>query len=105
MNRRDDSEKKHVNISITQETSRKLKALAAEKDSNVSQVITDWVWDISELNEEPYKSKALSLSPDTFFRLQTWAQEHHTTPEQAVTDWVWKQKVKDPQIRGQMRFA
>ena len=39
------SEKKiRVNISITDATHQRLKAYAKAKNSNVSKVITDWIW-------------------------------------------------------------
>ena len=41
----DASEKKiRVNISITDATHKRLKAYAKAKNSNVSKVITDWIW-------------------------------------------------------------
>lgn len=41
----DASEKKiRVNISITDATHKRLKAYAKAKNSNVSKIITDWIW-------------------------------------------------------------
>ena len=42
--------------------------------------------------------KNLLMVPDTEIR------ENHTTVDQAITDWIWKQKVKENNIRGQLRF-
>ncbi|MCH4032670.1 MAG: hypothetical protein LKE85_16730 [Lachnospiraceae bacterium] len=36
--------KKRVNIYISEDTSKRLKAYAEEKHSSVSQIITDWIW-------------------------------------------------------------
>lgn len=36
--------KKRVNIYISEDTEKRLKAYAQEKHSNVSQIITDWIW-------------------------------------------------------------
>ena len=38
------SQKVRVNISITQDTSERLKQYAYEHHTNVSQAITDWIW-------------------------------------------------------------
>lgn len=41
----DSSQKKvRVNISITDATHKRLKAYAAAKNTNVSKLITDWIW-------------------------------------------------------------
>ena len=38
--------KKRVNISISEDTSLRLKQYAKEHHTNVSQAITDWIWSV-----------------------------------------------------------
>lgn len=107
MYHREDHPRKHISISVTEDTSQRLKAFAARRGSNVSQVITEWIReqvpDLMNIDIAPDIS-SLELDSSTAERLETWAGEHHTTPVQAVKDWIWAQKIKDPQIKGQMRF-
>ena len=46
----------------------------------------------------------ISLSEDTIERLKQYAWEHHTNVSQAITDWIWSAKVKNEQIRGQLKI-
>ena len=92
-----------VNISVTEETSRLLKEAAASRSSNVSQIISDWIW------EENYKKTVLKrkhlvldLDTDTVERLEQLAFEQHCSVDQAVTAWVWKSKVTYEVLRGQL---
>lgn len=54
-------------------------------------------------NDTTKKGKlTLSIDASTRDRLAQYAKDHHTSISQAITDWIWRQKVSDPQIRGQM---
>ena len=100
-----------VNISITENTHRILKDHAAIAGTNVSQIITDLIMEKARAGEvsTEYGSTGLHeriirIGDDTDERLEQWAYENHTTVDQAITDWIWKQKVKENNIRGQLRF-
>lgn len=45
----------------------------------------------------------LSLDQDTAERLKQYAYEHHKNVSQAITDWIWAQKVKNENLRGQIK--
>jgi len=55
--RREDMAKVRVNISVDQETIERLKQYATEQHSNVSQVITDWIWQQPLKSEKDEKQK------------------------------------------------
>lgn len=46
----------------------------------------------------------ITLDPDTHERLKQYARDNHTTVSAAIEQWIWKQKVSNPQIKGQMVF-
>ncbi len=100
-----------VNISISEETHQMLKARAASTGTSVSQVITDLIHEKGTVAQEGTGwgydfncSRVICIRKDTDDRLEQWAYENHTTVDQGITDWIWKQKVKQNNIRGQMRL-
>ena len=100
-----------VNISISENTHRILKDHAAIAGTNVSQIITNLIMEKARAgkvstgydNTGLYE-RIIRIGDDTDERLEQWAYENHTTVDQAITDWIWKQKVKENNIRGQLRF-
>ena len=103
------SSKVRVNISISEETLKKIKSYAAKQGTNVSFEISKMIWD--KVPDPHFHTdlkfnveRTLSITRDTEVRLEQYAYDHHTTVDQAITDWIWKQKVDNSQIRGQMSF-
>lgn len=45
--------RKRVNISISEDTSLRLKQYAKEHHTNVSQAITDWIWSVKLTQPQP----------------------------------------------------
>lgn len=96
--------KKHLCISVTEETDQRLRKYAAANHCTVSQTITNLIWHGAGFRENgmPSVQRVLMLSPDTDERLRQWCWENHKTADEAVNDWIWHGlKVKNAQIRGQ----
>lgn len=54
--------------------------------------------------ERPKKKRVnLYLSEDTIERLKQYAWENHTSASHAVTEWIWHARIKNEQVRGQLR--
>jgi hypothetical protein len=51
--------KKRVNISISEDTSLRLKQYAKEHHTNVSQAITDWIWSVNLIQPQPKGHQAM----------------------------------------------
>ena len=107
MTRKEDhSPRKRINISLTEETYNLLKRQAIQKNTNMSQLIADWVWTEEELSGQVRINRewVMELEIDTLERILQFSFENHTSPAQAVTDWIWKEKVKNKIMRGQLSF-
>ncbi len=100
--------KKRVRISIAEETERKLQDQASQKNTTVSQLISEWVWeeamgpDLMIVGGE--ESCTVELGVDTLWHLRVYAREHSVSEKKALTDLIMKQKVADPGIPGQLSF-
>lgn len=103
----DQSPKKRINISITEETYNLLKGQAFQKNTTMSQLIADWIWTEEELNGQVRINRdwVKELDIDTLERLLQFSYENHTSPAQAITNWIWKAKVKNTNIRGQLSLC
>jgi hypothetical protein len=55
------SQKKRVNIYISSDTADRLKPYAWEKHTNVSQLITDWIWHARVKNDQIRGQQSLEL--------------------------------------------
>ena len=56
-----ESNKKRVNIYISIDTAERLKQYAWEKHTNVSQLITDWIWHARVKNDQIRGQQSLEL--------------------------------------------
>lgn len=83
---KDNSRKKHVNLSLTAEAHSLLKAQAMRSDMNVSQMVENWVRAEEEMNGMVRISRSWVKELDvlTLERLQDYCFENHTTPAEAV---------------------
>ena len=100
-------ERIRVNISVTEETSRQLKALAAKEGTNVSQLITRWAKEKTAYAEDGrgFERLTVQLDNNTVERLKDWAWQNHCRDcSAALTTIIWKLKVEKGQIRGQMNL-
>lgn len=50
------------------------------------------------------KRVMISLEEETIDRLKQYAEDNHTTVSNAIRQWIWKQKVTNPQVRGQLKL-
>ena len=55
------TEKKRVNISVTEDTIDRLKQYAWEHHTNESQAITDWIWSAKVKNEQLRGQQSLKM--------------------------------------------
>ncbi len=98
--------KKRVNISITEETHQRLKSLAVSKNATVSQLISDWIWEVSPqtglMAEENGDVCQVGLEHSTLCHLKAYAKKQKVSEKQALSELILKQKVNTADIPGQM---
>lgn len=55
------------------------------------------------MNTTGKKRVNIYISEDTAERLKQYAWENHTNVSHAITEWIWHAKVKNDQVRGQIK--
>ena len=56
------------------------------------------------MSENVKKRVNIYISEDTADRLKKYAWENHTSVSHAITEWIWHVKIKNDQVRGQMKM-
>ena len=56
------------------------------------------------MSENVKKRVNIYISEDTADRLKQYAWENHTSVSHALTEWIWHVKIKNDQVRGQMKM-
>ncbi|MBQ8242965.1 MAG: hypothetical protein IJZ40_08905 [Bacteroidaceae bacterium] len=56
------------------------------------------------MSENIKKRVNIYISEDTADRLKQYAWENHTSVSHAITEWIWHEKIKNEQVRGQIKM-